>query len=441
MSDVVIRVEGLSKRYRLGHCQPYQVLREVLTEALYAPFRRVSSLVPGPSTNGRALRSTPPEWIWALKDASFEVQRGEVIGIIGRNGVGKSTLLKLLSRITKPTTGQAEIRGRVGALLEVGSGFHAELTGRENIYLNGAVLGMRKAEIDRKFDEIVAFAEVEKFIDTPVKRYSSGMQMRLAFAVAAHLEPEILLVDEVLAVGDAAFQKKCLGKMDDVAHQGRTILFVSHNLLAIQSLCQRVIWLRNGMIAKEGLPGQVISAYLQNAVPTTTERVWPASGAPPVEGIRLHRVRLRPVNSPVSDPLTVHTPLVLEFEYWNFDPAAFVSVSFGLYNEHDILLFDICPPLDPHWRQNPSPVGLLRTGCHIPGDLLNNGFHRVALILLRNYVPVIKEPEALIFNIQDTLDERDGWYGPWPGAIRPMLKWETNRLPSPHADVPNSTPS
>jgi len=245
-----IRVDHLSKRYLLGERARYRTLREALVEAARAPFR--------------ARRAVPRETLWALRDVSFEVRRGEVIGVIGRNGAGKSTLLKILSRITEPTSGSAELRGRVGSLLEVGTGFHSELTGRENILLSGAILGMRRAEIERKFDEIVAFAEVERFIDTPVKHYSSGMYLRLAFAVAAHLEPEILLVDEVLAVGDAAFQKRCLGKMSSVASAGRTVLFVSHNMAAIEGLCSRAILLAGGALAADDRPRQVIRSYLES---------------------------------------------------------------------------------------------------------------------------------------------------------------------------------
>lgn len=257
MGDVVIRAEGLGKRYRIGHHEaPYKTLRESLTGLALAPARRIKALA-----MGRSVRREP-EMIWALKDVDFEVRQGEVLGIIGRNGAGKSTLLKILARITEPTTGRVELCGRVGSLLEVGTGFHPELTGRENIYLNGAILGMRKAEIDRRFDEIVAFAEIERFLDTPVKRYSSGMYVRLAFAVAAHMESEILLVDEVLAVGDSAFQKKCLGKMGDVAREGRTVLLVSHNLTAIRSLCPRSVLIVGGQIAAVGATANVAWAYL-----------------------------------------------------------------------------------------------------------------------------------------------------------------------------------
>ena len=253
MSDTVIRVENLSKRYRIGAAQArYGSLRDSLAGAVKAPLNRLRS-----PKNG-----SPSQHIWALKDVSFEVQRGEVLGVIGRNGAGKSTLLKVLARITKPTGGRVLLEGRVGSLLEVGTGFHPELTGRENIYLNGAILGMHRAEIERKFDEIVDFAEIEQFLDTPAKHYSSGMYMRLAFAVAAHLEPEILLVDEVLAVGDAAFQKKCLGKMGQVAQQGRTVLFVSHNMAAVEKLCAKAILFDSGKLRDYDNSGKIIAKYL-----------------------------------------------------------------------------------------------------------------------------------------------------------------------------------
>jgi len=256
MSDVAIRVENLSKQYRIGGPQErYKTIRESLTQAARAPFRRLSAVLRGQSS------VVSNETIWALKGVSFEVKRGEVVGVIGRNGAGKTTLLKILSRITEPTEGRVRLRGRVGSLLEVGTGFHPELTGRENIYLNGAILGMKREEIERKFDEMVAFAEIEKFIDTPVKHYSSGMYVRLAFAVAAHLEPEILLVDEVLAVGDAAFQKKCLGKMGDVANEGRTVILVSHNMAAILTMCTRSLLLRQGRLEKMADTATVVQQY------------------------------------------------------------------------------------------------------------------------------------------------------------------------------------
>ncbi len=266
MSDIAIRVENLSKQYHIGGPQArYQTLRDTLMDLAAAPVRRLRSL----DQPARADHT-----IWALKDVSFEVQRGEVVGIIGRNGAGKSTLLKILSRITEPTEGYAEIYGRVGSLLEVGTGFHPELTGRENIYLSGAILGMRRTEIGRKFDEIVHFAEIEEFLDTPVKRYSSGMHVRLAFAVAAHLEPEILLVDEVLAVGDVAFQRKCLGKMQDVSSQGRTVLFVSHDMAAIEGLCGSAYMLQKGRLATTGKTRDVVQAYLSMLPLSVDGALW-----------------------------------------------------------------------------------------------------------------------------------------------------------------------
>ncbi len=254
----IIRVENLSKRYRIGRREPYLTLRESLVRGASFPLRALRSMFDGGGANGAA----PGDHIWALRDVSFEVAPGEVLGVIGRNGAGKSTLLKILSRITEPTRGRVELYGRVGSLLEVGTGFHPELTGRENIFLSGAILGMRRGEVARKFDEMVSFAEVEPFIDTPVKHYSSGMYLRLAFAVAAHLEPEILLVDEVLAVGDAAFQKKCLGKMGDVAREGRTVLFVSHNMASIEALCRAAMLIRDGRLAHLGSPREVVGRYL-----------------------------------------------------------------------------------------------------------------------------------------------------------------------------------
>ena len=288
MSNLAIRVENLGKQYRIGGPQaPYKTLRDTLSGMATAPLRGIRSMARGRFSGGS------DNTFWALRDVSFEVQAGQVTGIIGRNGAGKSTLLKILARITEPSEGYAELRGRVGTLLEVGTGFHPELTGRENIYLNGAILGMQRAETERKFDEIVAFAEVERFIDTPVKHYSSGMYLRLAFAVAAHLEPEILIIDEVLAVGDAQFQKKCLGKISDVSKEGRTVLFVSHNMAAVKSLCQRAILLEAGKQIMSGLASDVVQSYLALGTQTAKERVWnDLESAPGNENARLRAIRI-----------------------------------------------------------------------------------------------------------------------------------------------------
>jgi lipopolysaccharide transport system ATP-binding protein len=324
MSDIAIRVENLSKRYRIGQREPYYALRDILARALTAPFRFFSH------NERQTAASNPSGYIWALKDVSFEVKEGEIVGIIGRNGAGKTTLLKILARITKPTKGYAEVRGRVGSLLEVGTGFHPELTGRENIYLSGAILGMTKKEIDKKFDEIVAFAEIEKFIDTPVKYYSSGMYMRLAFAVAAHLEAEILIVDEVLAVGDAAFQKKCLGKMGEVAKEGRTVLFVSHNMAAVQNLCTGAYLLEKGRLIACGNVTDVIGRYLQtvgNEDPTSicSRRDRQGSG------------KLRFVEFSASGEGATNTTLVcgapakFVIRYRGTPPLQNVDISVGIY--------------------------------------------------------------------------------------------------------------
>src|SRR5438094_764551 len=286
MSDIAIRVENLSKRYEIGAAKRrHDTLRDQLADGLKALFLK----------NGQPRERK--ESIWALKDVSFEIKHGEVVGFIGRNGAGKSTLLKILSRITAPTAGHAEVRGRVGSLLEVGTGFHGELTGRENIYLNGAILGMKNAEIDRNFDAIVAFAEIDKFLDTPVKHYSSGMYVRLAFAVAAQLEPEILIVDEVLAVGDAQFQKKCLGKMEEAGKEGRTVLFVSHNMASIQQLCSEGILLRDGEVHDTGSIGKVIESYLNESTPVSQTSIGDISRARHDYGLIARFIEACPVNS------------------------------------------------------------------------------------------------------------------------------------------------
>ena len=335
MKRVAIRIDGVGKKFRIGAQQEsYRTLRDSLGRAVAAPLRRAAAVLRGHASEMGA------DEIWALKEVSFEVERGDAVGIIGSNGAGKSTLLKILSRITDPTEGRVDLNGRVGSLLEVGTGFHPELTGRENVYLNGAILGMRKTEIDRKFDEIVAFAELTKFLDTAVKHYSSGMYMRLAFAVAAHMETEILLIDEVLAVGDTAFQKKCLGKMDDVARQGRTILFVSHNLLAVQNLCRHTVWLKDGRVAQAGPSEKVVANYLQTALVTNTSRTWQnLEIAPGNEQVRLRRARVRPVEGIPADPITVRTPFVFEFEYWNLKSCADFYLGIELFDSKQTLLF------------------------------------------------------------------------------------------------------
>lgn len=403
----IVRVENVSKQYRIGAREAYGSLRESIVETVRSPFKRLR----------RGNGNLPHETIWALRDVNFVVEAGEVLGIIGRNGAGKSTLLKVLSRITPPTTGRAQLFGRVASLLEVGTGFHPELTGRENIYLNGAILGMRKAEIDRKFDEIVAFAELEKFLDTPVKRYSSGMYMRLAFAVASHLEPEILIVDEVLAVGDASFQKKCLGKMGEVAREGRTVLFVSHNMTAVRSLCGRAICLEQGTITQEGEAGQVVLDYIQKGALSRLEQSWDEATAPGNQRVRIRLARVRPLDPEGGGDITIDSSLQIEFEFWNYQPDAVLNFTMHVYNVEGAYLFATASEVKPR------PLGLVRQVVRIPANLLNDGIYTVTIQVVQDTsTTVYSHPEILIFEVLDSV--RDGsWFGKWPGVVRPKFEW------------------
>ena len=424
MSDAVIRVESLGKQYRIGNKQEcYKTLGETVRHSFTAPFRKLRS---GFQNGNRRRIST----IWALKDLSIAINRGEVLGIIGRNGAGKSTLLKILSRITEPTEGFAEVDGSVSSLLEVGIGFHQELTGRENIYLNGAILGMKRNEITRNFDEIVAFAEIEKFIDTPVKRYSTGMYLRLAFAVAAHLQSEILIVDEVLAVGDAQFQKKCLGKMSEIRGGGRTILFVSHNLAAIQTLCSRALWVQDGRSIEDGQPGAVVADYLKTATMFLSEKVWDdRATAPGGDEVRLHAIRLIPEGDTNVELMNTATPLVIEVEYWSLKPDAKLSLIMSVYNQEEVCVFSSNSASEQAGQDKPLPTGLFRSQCHIPGNMLNDGGYRVSLVIFKDGATMVhREEDALVFEIQDNVEDRNGWYGKWAGVIRPKLYWSTELL-------------
>ena len=429
MSNVVVRADGLGKRYRLQPQQAtYATLRESLARAAAHVVRTTAGVILG---RRRGVRGQPSGDFWALHDVSFEVRSGEIVGLIGANGSGKSTLLKLLARITAPTTGRAEVQGRVGSLLEVGTGFHPELTGRENIFLNGAILGMPRGDIRRNFDAIVTFAGVETFIDMPLKRYSTGMYLRLAFAVAAHLEADILLVDEVLAVGDAAFQKQCLGKMKDVASSGRTVLFVSHNMVAVQSLCSRAIWLRAGRVHQIGNVAPLVSEYLRESTVAEGERIWPdPSSAPGNEWIRLHRARVRPCGD-TATALTVRTRFAIEIEYWNLRAASGLALSVHLYNDTGVLIFCVGPPHEEVFGGRPLPVGLFCDRCEVPGDLLNDGVYRAELYVMRNSAVVYHNGELLSFTVSDSTHRRGAWFGKWPGAVRPNVEWTTELLETP----------
>jgi lipopolysaccharide transport system ATP-binding protein len=429
-----IRVENLGKRYKIGTAQTkfrYGMLRDVLVDAFSAPARAVSSLVRrrGP---GRALTPAERNYIWALEEVSFEVEQGQVLGIVGRNGAGKSTLLKVLSRVTEPTRGQVTVRGRVGSLLEVGTGFHPELTGRENIYMNGAILGMRRAEIERKFDEMVEFSEVTQFIDTPVKRYSSGMYLRLAFAVAAHLEPEILVVDEVLAVGDAEFQRKCLGKMSDVAQQGRTVLFVSHNMSAILRLTQEAIVMNRGRLLMRGPTQAAVDFYLSSGQAGAGERVWEADEVPSASApFRPISLRVRDRRGVVADTVRSTEPLRIEFEYCLDAPLTGLRV--GLYlstmrGEYVFTSFDTDEPA-LYERFGARPAGRYVSRCELPADWLNEGRYGLGVNAssfgVRRY---FMDENALAFNVDISGAPGTQWAEPRVGPVRPRLEWKIEKL-------------
>lgn len=418
----IIRVVNVGKQYRIGaRSEVHNNLREALVAGIRAPFKRLR--------NGQ----NSGETIWALKDVNFEVHPGEVLGIIGRNGAGKSTLLKILSRITEPTTGRAELYGRVGSLLEVGTGFHQELTGRENIFLNGAVLGMRRNEIAAKFDEIVAFAEIDKFLDTPVKHYSSGMYMRLAFAVAAHLEPEILLIDEVLAVGDVEFQAKCLGKMGAVASEGRTVLFVSHNLPAVLRLCPRSILLDKGHIVGDGPSHEIANLYLSSGRGTTAERVWSdLATAPGNDIVRLAAVRVRSENGEVTDALDIRKPFALELEYEVLKDGHVLVPNYQVFTRDGLQVFGT-RELDPEWDGRVRRLGRYVSTAWVPGNFLAEGtfFVGAAISTMRPVTVHFYERDAVAFQMIDSMDgdsARGDYGGSMPGVVRPKLKWTTQRL-------------
>lgn len=427
MSNFAIRVENLSKLYHIGQRERYKTLRDTLAGSVHNSLHHVRTRFLRSSLNKTEELNT----IWALKNVSCEVKRGDVLGIIGRNGAGKSTLLKILSRITVPTSGRALVYGRIGSLLEVGTGFHPELTGRENIYLSGAILGMSRSDIIRKFDEIVAFAEVEKFIDTPVKRYSSGMYLRLAFAVAAHLEPEILLVDEVLAVGDAAFQKKCLGKMQNVAGEGRTVLFVSHNMQAVARLCSQAILLDSGQIQTTGSISEVVSTYLYSGYSTSAEKNWPnLDTAPGDDIVRLTSIRVQTESGTIQEVFDSRQTIVVDMEYKVLKPLNNLAASVDIYNEDGILLFASVDQYDERWLAVWQPNSY-RSKCWIPGNLLTDGTYFIRVGLTEIQVPIRKhvvERDVIVFQVVDTM-EGDSARGriahSYPGIIRPKLRWET----------------
>ncbi len=420
MGDLALRVHDLGKQYRIGgRAAGYRTLRDSLTQGARSLLRRDGAL--------------RPERIWALRDVSFDVEQGQVLGVIGRNGAGKSTLLKILSRVTEPSEGWAEVRGRVGSLLEVGTGFHPELTGRENIYLNGAILGMHRAEIDSKFDEIVAFSEVETFLDTPVKHYSSGMYLRLAFAVAAHLEPDILVVDEVLAVGDAEFQRKCLGKMSDVARQGRTVLFVSHNMSAILRLTQETLLIEAGRLALRAPSAQVVDAYLGSGQSQDGQRMWDGAGSGAESPFEPVALRVMDGAGRVTGQILSTAGCTVEFEYRLRSPLSGLRTGIYLNTSRGEPVFTSFDTDDPAMfeRWTSRPAGRYVSRCRIPGRLLNEGRYTLGVnassFRIRSY---FTDEFALTFVVDGAGSPGSHWPESRGGTVRPALAWDVVEIGS-----------
>jgi lipopolysaccharide transport system ATP-binding protein len=434
MSETAVRLEGLSKRYRIG------VQAERNDTFLGATLGQAFSFV----RNWKNIRNLThfdagqngDDVIWALKDVSFDVRQGERIGIIGQNGAGKSTLLKIISRITTPTSGTATIYGRCASLLEVGTGFHPELTGRENIYLNGTILGMTRAEIKRKFDEIVDFSGVEKFIDTPVKRYSSGMRVRLAFSVAVNLDAEVMIIDEVLSVGDAEFQKKSLKKMEDVGRQGRTVLFVSHNMYGIRRLCERAVLLEEGQVAKIGTADEVVEHYLGGDTDSVSERVWddPAQ-APGNEVVILRRVTATNPTAAANGEFVVTDPIDVEVEFAVLASGQKINVSFYFYDDMGALIFVAGDYQNDEWKGRERPEGIHRSRCRIPANLLNAGRLSVRPWIFTEEPHMVhtSSHDALILIVKDNVisgGSRGYFKREWPGgSVRPVLEWTSSFEP------------
>lgn len=427
MSKPIIKVENLSKAYQIGQIGTGTLSRDIerfwLTKVLGKedPFLKIGE------TNDRSTKGNS-DIVWSLKDINFEVNQGDAIGIIGKNGAGKSTLLKLLSRVTSPTTGEIKVKGRISSLLEVGTGFHPELTGRENIYLNGAILGMRKKEITRKLEEIIDFSGVERYIDTPVKRYSSGMYVRLAFAVAAHLESEILIVDEVLAVGDAEFQKKCLGKMGDISKgEGRTILFVSHNMAAIKRLCNKGVLLENGELIFHGGVDNAIDSYLKNANESASKN-WSLEKAPSSDTFRLLEAKVLNHNNEVALNHYITKEVKIKFVYEVLEDNQLFTHGFNLYNNHNVHI------LSSHDKDSDSLLIPYKKGIYskiitIPSNFLAEGGYNCSFAIMR-YNPFhveFHEMDIVGFNILDELGSntvRGNYTGKFPGIVRPLLNWK-----------------
>ena len=435
-NDIAVKVENISKCYRIGLKENmHDTVGKSVFNFMKTPYKNFCKYRSLYKFKNIENEQVDPDIIWVLKNISFQVKVGEVVGIVGLNGAGKSTLLKILSRITVPTGGRALIRGRISSLLEVGTGFHPELTGRENIYLNGTILGMRKKEIDKKLDAIIDFSGIEKFIETPVKRYSSGMRVRLAFAVAAHLEPEILLIDEVLAVGDVRFQQKCLKKMEEVGQHGRTVFFVSHNMPSVTRLCSRTILLENGRIIADGNSHDVVSNYLVSQRSSGCERKWEdLAKAPGDSVVRLCAVRARTEEGHVSETMNVQKPIGIEIEYEVLKPGYVFIPYFHVLNDEGIEIFTPYDN-DKTWMNKSRPIGRYIGVAWIPGNLLSEGmlYIGVGIRTIHPMVRRVREGEVIAFNVVDSLksdkmDEYDGKFR--AGVVRPSFKWDTKYIPS-----------
>jgi lipopolysaccharide transport system ATP-binding protein len=434
MSLQSIHLDNVSKRFRLGATE-YGRLTEVIASKAKGWFRQ--TLKSEKSSFDANKSQLEDGWFWALRDVQLSIQAGDILGIVGRNGAGKSTLLKILSRIVTPTSGRVGVRGRVGSLLEVGTGFHPELTGRENVFLNGAILGMPRAEIRRRFDEIVSFAEIETFLDTPVKRYSSGMAVRLAFAVAAHLEPDVLIIDEVLSVGDQAFQRKCLGKASQLGEQGRTILIVSHNLAAVANLCRRAVLMERGIMVADGAPEYIIDRYLADASAGSGTRVWDDdSEAPSCPFVRLRSVSIQGNEQETSTgDVNIDQDIVIAIEYDVLTADTIVTVQIQVKDETGTFVFwsanapSMSNSPDP-WYGRPQACGSYQTGCRIPANFLNDTRYFVSVSVGPEVgVAWIKLDSVLSFLVHDTGAMRKEYVGSWLGpVVRPKLDWKTQKL-------------
>ncbi|MCJ8166328.1 ABC transporter ATP-binding protein [Pontibacter sp. E15-1] len=428
MSNTVIRVENLSKQYRLGELGTGTISHDLnrwwnKVRGKEDPYLKIGEV------NDRTTKATS-EYAWALQDINFEVKQGEVLGIIGKNGAGKSTLLKLLSRVTAPTTGTIKAKGRIASLLEVGTGFHEELTGRENVFLNGAIMGMSKAEIRSKFDEIVAFSGTERYIDTPVKRYSSGMRVRLAFAVAAHLEPEILIVDEVLAVGDAEFQKKAIGKMQDVSRgDGRTVLFVSHNMAAVQALCTNGLILKNGTVDNFGEINKMINHYIDdNGNVDKTFKEWQQGSGPGNSQIELTSVSIVDENFQRKEQFYLDEKIFISIKFRINEPGLKINFSLSLYGKGEEYILSSPSINDPLYRV-PLDRGIYEAICIIPSSLFNEGTFYLSILLVNNQNRIITQLDKILsITYIDDGKNRGNYFGHWSGLIRPNLCWNTKKI-------------